>query len=101
MTHKLALLARQTCIYVLQSPSVSNLLVADEAAQRLGLPRFTHAVDSYLISEKQSYFFLTQETSAQSVQKNRFEYPERFVRLVEAVKANETLDVQPPTHSNN
>lgn len=85
---------QQPIVYVLQSPSFSNLLVADEAAQRLGLPRFTHAVDSYLISEKQSYFFLTQETSAQSVQKNRFEYPERFVRLVEAVKKNATLDVQ-------
>lgn len=85
---------QQPIVYVLQSPSFSNLLVADEAAQRLGLPRLTHAVDSYLMTEKQSYFFLTQETSAQSVQKNRFEYPERFVRLVEAVKANETLDVQ-------
>ncbi|HRH91308.1 MAG TPA: glycerol-3-phosphate 1-O-acyltransferase PlsB [Agitococcus sp.] len=81
-------------VYVLQSPSFSNLLVADEAAQRLGLHRPVHAVDSHLLHEKQSYFFLTQEASAQSAQKNRFEYPERFVNLVEAVKNNANLDIQ-------
>ncbi|PTQ89324.1 glycerol-3-phosphate 1-O-acyltransferase PlsB [Agitococcus lubricus] len=90
----LGLNPEQPVIYVLQSPSFSNLLVTDEAAQRLKLPRPVHALDSHLLQEKQSYFFLTQETSAQSLQKNRFEYPERFVRLVEAVKTNANLDVQ-------
>ena len=84
----------QPIVYVLQSPSFSNLLVADEAAQRLGLHRPTEAIDSHLLQEKQSFFYLTQETTQLSAQKNRFEYPERFVRLIEAVKNNDNLDIQ-------
>lgn len=91
---ELGLDPQQPVVYVLQSPSFSNLLVADEAAQRLQLPRPVDPVDSHLLSEKQAYFFLTQEATLQSAQKNRFEYPERFVRLVEAIKNNDNLDVQ-------
>ena len=80
--------------YVLQSPSFSNLLVVDEATQQLKLPRPVEAIASDLVHEKQAFFYLTQETSQQSAQKNRFEYPERFTRLVEAVKENPDLDIQ-------
>lgn len=80
--------------YVLQSPSFSNLLVVDEATQRLKLPRPVETIASDLVHEKQAFFYLTQEATQQSAQKNRFEYPERFTRLVEAVKENPDLDIQ-------
>ena len=80
--------------YVLQSPSFSNLLVVDEATQRLKLPRPVETIASDLVHEKQAFFYLTQEATQQSAQKNRFEYPERFTRLVEAVKENPELDIQ-------
>lgn len=55
--------------YVLQSPSFSNLLVIDEAAQQLKLPRPVNAIDSDMVHEKQAFFYLTQETTQQSAQK--------------------------------
>ena len=80
--------------YVLQSPSLSNALVVDRETQQLGLPRALKPMDTHLFREKQSFFYLTQEASSQSAAKNRFEYSDRFVRLVEAVRQNPELDIQ-------
>lgn len=80
--------------YVLQSPSLSNVLVIDRETQQLGLPRALKPMDNPLLREHQSYFYLTQEASSQSAAKNRFEYADRFVRLIEAVRQNPELDVQ-------
>ncbi len=85
--------AKPVC-YVLQSPSLSNFLVVDSETERLGLPRALSPMDSHLIKEDQSYFFLTQEATSQSAAKNRFEYADRFVRIVEAVRKDSNLDVQ-------
>lgn len=80
--------------YVLQSPSLSNALVVDRETQQLGLPRALKPMDTHLFREDQSFFYLTQEASSQSAAKNRFEYSDRFVRLVEAVRQNPELDIQ-------
>lgn len=80
--------------YVLQTRFLSNLLVLDTETRRAGLPRAMRAMQSPLLREERSLFFLTRSANPSPLQRNRFAYSPRFVRLVEALRQHPGLDVQ-------
>lgn len=81
--------------YVLQTRFYSNLLVLETETKRHGLPRALGPMKGeLLLKENRSLFFLTRSESGGPLQKNRFEYSPRYVRLVQAVMQNPELDVQ-------
>jgi glycerol-3-phosphate O-acyltransferase len=80
--------------YVLQTRFFSNLLVLDRETGRAGLPRALARMQGPQLKERRSLFFLTRSDNPSPLQRNRFAYSPRFVRLIEAVRANPQLDVQ-------
>lgn len=81
--------------YVLQTRFLSNLLVLETETRRLGLPQALGRIGkTSLLREDRSVFFLTRRDNASPLQKNRFEYSPRYVRLVQAVRQNPDLDIQ-------
>ncbi len=80
--------------YVLQTRFLSNLLVLEAETKKHGLPRALGGMQSPQLKEQRSLFFLTRSESGGPLQRNRFEYSPRYVRLVQAVRANPELDVQ-------
>jgi glycerol-3-phosphate O-acyltransferase len=80
--------------YVLQTRFLSNLLVLETETRNLKLPRALSRIKSPLLKEDRAVFFLTRSDTATPLQKNRFEYSPRYVRLVQAARANPELDVQ-------
>ncbi|MCC2637905.1 MAG: plsB [Moraxellaceae bacterium] len=80
--------------YVLQTRFLSNLLVLETETRKLGLPRALKSMGSPQLRENRSLFFLTRSDNPSPLQRNRFAYSSRFVRLLEAVRANPGLDVQ-------
>lgn len=81
--------------YVLQTRFFSNLLVLEKETRKAGLPRALKAMTgSAQLKENRSMFFLTRGENPSILQRNRFAYSPRFIRLVEAVRANPELDVQ-------
>ena len=80
--------------YVLQTRFFSNLLVMEAETRKAGLPRAMRFIQSPHLHENRSVFFLTRSDNASLLQPNRFAYSPRFIRLVEAVRANPQLDVQ-------
>lgn len=84
--------AKPVC-YVLQTRFLSNLLVLETETRKSGLPRALKPMTA-LPQEDRSLFFLTRSDNPSPLQRNRFEYSPRFLRLVEAVRGNPELDVQ-------
>lgn len=80
--------------YVLQTRFFSNLLVLETETRKAGLPRALKPMQSPLLKENRSLFFLTRSDNPSPLQRNRFAYSPRFVSLVQAVRANPGLDVQ-------
>ncbi len=80
--------------YVLQTRFFSNLLVLEKETRKAGLPRALKPMQSPLLKEDRSLFFLTRRDNPSALQRNRFAYSPRFVSLVRAVRENPGLDVQ-------
>lgn len=86
--------------YVLQTRFLSNLLVLEKETRKAGLPRalkpmsFATPGVGGLPREDRAMFFLTRGENPSLLQRNRFAYSPRFIRLVEAVRAHPELDVQ-------
>lgn len=80
--------------YVLQTRFFSNLLVMEAETRKAGLPRSLKPMLSPHLRENRSVFFLTRSDNPSALQRNRFAHSPRFIRLVEAVRANPQLDVQ-------
>ncbi|MDI1301095.1 MAG: glycerol-3-phosphate 1-O-acyltransferase PlsB [bacterium] len=80
--------------YVLQTRFLSSLLVMEAETRKAGLPRAMKPMLSPHLRENRSVFFLTRSDNPSALQRNRFAYSPRFIRLVEAVRANPQLDVQ-------
>lgn len=81
--------------YVLQTRFFSNLLVLEKETRKAGLPHALKPMTgAALLKEDRSMFFLTRGESPSILQRNRFVYSPRFIRLVEAVRNNPELDVQ-------
>ena len=81
--------------YVLQTRFFSNLLVLEKETRKAGLPHALKPMTgAALLKEDRSKFFLTRGESPSILQRNRFVYSPRFIRLVEAVRNNPELDVQ-------
>lgn len=80
--------------YVLQTRFFSNLLVMEAETRKAGLPRALKSMQSPHLRENRSVFFLTRSDNPSALQRNRFAHSPRFIRLVEAVRANPQLDVQ-------
>lgn len=80
--------------YVMQTRFLSNLLVLETETRKAGLPRALKAMQSPLLREKRSLFFLTRSDNPSPLQRNRFAYSPRFVRVMDAVRENPELDVQ-------
>lgn len=79
--------------YVLQTRFFSNLLVLDHETRQAGLPRALRPMRG-MPAEDRSLFFLMRSDNPSPLQRNRFAHSPRFVRLVQAVQANPSLDVQ-------
>ncbi len=80
--------------YVLQTRFFSNLLVVDAVTQGLRLPRAMKPMNSTLLQESRSVFFLLRGDHAGPLRQNRFVYSPRLLRLMEAVRLHPELDVQ-------
>jgi len=80
--------------YVLQTRFLSNLLVLETETGKLGLARPLSRIKSPLLKESASVFFLTRSDNGGPLQKNRFEFSPRYVRLMQAARQNPELDVQ-------
>lgn len=80
--------------YVLQTRFFSNLLVIDRETKGHGLPRALRPMQSPLLKEDRSVFFLLRRDNAGPLRQNRFTYSPRLVRLIQAVSQNPQLDVQ-------
>ena len=80
--------------YVMQTRFLSNLLVLETETRKSGLPRALKPIRSPHLRENRSFFFLTRSDNPSPLQRNRFAYSPRFVRLMEAVRENPELDVQ-------
>ncbi|MGH8493434.1 MAG: glycerol-3-phosphate 1-O-acyltransferase PlsB [Moraxellaceae bacterium] len=81
--------------YVLQTRFFSNLLVLEKETRKAGLPRALKPMSgAALLKEDRSMFFLTRGENPSILQRNRFAYSPRFIRLVQAVRADPELDVQ-------
>ncbi len=80
--------------YVLQTRFFSNLLVVDAVTQGLRLPRAMKPMNSALLQESRSVFFLLRGDHAGPLRQNRFVYSPRLLRLMEAVRLHPELDVQ-------
>lgn len=80
--------------YVLQTRLFSNLLVLETETKKLGLPRALGSINTPHLKENRSLFFLTRSDSSSALNRNRFEYSPRYVRLVQAAQQNPELDVQ-------
>lgn len=92
--HQLQLDPDKPVCYVLQTRFFSNLLVMEAETHNAGLPRALRPMQSPHLSENRSMFFLTRSDNPSPLQRNRFAHSPRFIRLVEAVRANPQLDVQ-------
>lgn len=79
--------------YVLQTRSLSNLLVLDTETRLQGLPRALQPMKNPL-KENRAVFFLTRRDTPSALERNRFAYSDRFVRLVQAARENTSLDIQ-------
>lgn len=79
--------------YVLQTRSLSNLLVLETETRKRGLPRALKPMLQPL-KESRSLFFLTRRDNPSPLEKNRFAYSPRFIRLVNAAHSNPELDIQ-------
>jgi glycerol-3-phosphate O-acyltransferase len=80
--------------YVLQTRFLSNLLVLETETRKLDLARPLSRIKSPLLREDSSVFFLTRSDNGGPLQKNRFAYSPRYVRLMQAARQNPELDVQ-------
>lgn len=80
--------------YVLQTRFLSNLLVLETETRKAGLPRALRPMQSPLLRENRATFFLTRSDNPSPLQRNRFTPSSRFVRIMDAVRANPELDVQ-------
>jgi glycerol-3-phosphate O-acyltransferase len=80
--------------YVMQTRFLSNLLVLETETRKAGLPRALRPMQSPHLRENRSLFFLTRSDNPSPLQRNRFAYSPRFVRLIDAVRENPELDVQ-------
>lgn len=80
--------------YVLQTRFLSNLLVLETETRKAGLPRALRPMQSPLLRENRAMFFLTRSDNPSPLQRNRFTPSSRFVRILDAVRANPELDVQ-------
>ncbi len=89
----LGLDADKPVIYVLQSRSLSDLLVLDRECQKAGLPRPYTPLTGQAISEKHAYFFLARPEGL-FLTRERMYHSDRLVRLVNAVETNHDQDVQ-------
>lgn len=92
--HQLQLDPNKPICYVLQTRFLSNLLVLETETRKAGLPRALKPMRSPHLRENRSLFFLTRSDNPSPLQRNRFAYSPRFVRLMQAVRANPELDVQ-------
>jgi glycerol-3-phosphate O-acyltransferase len=79
--------------YVLQTDLLSNLLVLEKEAARLGLPRPLKAIIGHP-QEKRSLFYLTRRSNLPAFQSTKQEYSPRLVRLVQNARNNPDKDVQ-------
>ncbi len=84
----------QPVCYVLQTRQLSSLLVLENETQTLKLPRPLNRMKSGWLKEDRSFFFLTRADKPSLLQPNRFETSPRLKRLISAVEADSTLDVQ-------
>ena len=89
----LGLDADKPIIYVLQSRSLSDLLVLDRECQKAGLPRPYAPLTGESISEKHAYFFLARPEGL-FLTRERMYHSDRLVRLVNAVETHQDQDVQ-------
>lgn len=80
--------------YVLQTRFFSNLLVLETETRKHDLPRALSGMKCAVLKESRSLFFLTRAETSGPLQKNRFAYSPRYIRLVQAVMQNPDLDVQ-------
>ncbi len=80
--------------YVMQTRFLSNLLVLETETRKAGLPRALKPMQCPHLREDRSFFFLTRSDNPSPLQRNRFAYSPRFVRVMESVRGNTGLDVQ-------
>lgn len=80
--------------YALQVRQLSAFLVLDDAARALGLPLPSAALALGALTEPSAFFFLTRAGQPSPLQRNPYRYSERLERLVAAVQADPTLELQ-------
>lgn len=80
--------------YVLQNRLLSNVLVLDTEAGKLGLHRPLSSMRSFGLREKHSLLCLTRGEQPGPLSRPRHQHSPRLAALIEAVYADPTLDVQ-------
>jgi glycerol-3-phosphate O-acyltransferase len=85
--------SRPVC-YALSVRQLSAYLTLDDATRALGLPRPSVPLVAGSLRESSAFFFLTRSGQPSPLRPNPYRYSERLERLVEATRADATLDVQ-------
>ena len=85
--------AKKPIIYVLQNPSLSDLLVLDRECLKAGLPRPYAPLKGQYIDETHAYFFLT-KAEGMIVRREKMHNAPRLQRLAKAISENDGTDVQ-------
>lgn len=85
--------SRPVC-YALHVRQLSAYLVLDDAARRMGLPLPSSPLAAGAQPEQSSFFFLTRSGQPSPLRRNPYEYSKRLERLLAAVQADPSLDVQ-------
>lgn len=80
--------------FVLQNRLLSNVLVLETEATKLGLPRPLRSMRQWGLREKYSLLCLTRSDQLNPLARPKHPHSPRLVALVEAVHADPTLDVQ-------
>lgn len=80
--------------YVLQTRLLSNVLVLETETQAIGLPRPLKSMRQHGLREKHSIISLTLGDPINPLARPKHQHSPRLAALVEAAKADPTLDVQ-------
>jgi glycerol-3-phosphate O-acyltransferase len=91
---KIAFDRGQPVCYALHVRQLSSLLVLEEAAEQLRLPRPLAPLAVGEPAERSSFFFLTRSGQPSPLQPNPYEYSERLQRLVAAARDDPGLEIQ-------